>query len=78
MTKVVNLFAGKPVPEVIDMLEDMLAKARSGEITGVAAGVMYSDDSPGTYEAGFILSYSLIGMIFGMLNELTLEIDNAE
>ena len=35
---------GKPVPELVEHLEKLLERARSGEVTGVAYAVLYRDD----------------------------------
>lgn len=53
---------GKPVTEVIDLLEEMLEAARSGELCGVHMGLVWKDEATGRSSAGFS-SLALIGQL---------------
>jgi hypothetical protein len=53
---------GEPHPAVVDILEDLLERARSGEIVAISAAVMNADKSAGRYHAGQI-SYTLLGAL---------------
>lgn len=62
--------AGEPRPEVVERLERLLEMARSGEIQGVGAAVLYRDDSTQVFAVGLATR--------GMLGAVTmLQIDVA-
>jgi hypothetical protein len=56
-------------PDVVRMLEDMLERARSGQILGVSAVLQESDECCGTRRAGLI-SYRLLGFATAMLDDM--------
>jgi len=70
MTNVVNLSGevvfptapGEPDMNVVRELEDLLEKARSGEIVGIAASYTYRDYATGSKLTG-VTSYSLVGRL---------------
>lgn len=51
-----------PNSEVVELIEDLLEKARAGEITGVCVAVNYFDNSSGHRGAG-TTSYAVIGRL---------------
>ena len=78
MTKIVQLKRHEPIPEVIEMLEDMLAKARTGKIVGIAAIPIYEDKIPGTGIAGYVYRLEVIGALFSLMREIEHDIEYEE
>jgi len=84
--EVVYLFNGMPVPvpgtvskNLVKWLEDMLERARSGEIVGMVAAYEYPSVAgtirPAGYSVvGYVDSYSIVGAIetakYGMLQRM--------
>lgn len=55
--------AGDPVEPCVSALEDMLERARAGEVIGVAMAVMHSDRSSSFTFGGYLDSYGVIGAL---------------
>lgn len=53
---------GEPHPKVVAMLEDLLERARSGEVVTVSAACNNADGSCGRYHEGEV-SYGLLGAL---------------
>jgi hypothetical protein len=58
------------VSDVVKLLEDMLERARSGDVVGVSVAVQHSDECCQWYRAG-LSSYRLLGFVHGMAFEMT-------
>lgn len=78
MNNVVGL-RGQPVvaaaeqqPLVIEQLEKVLERARSGDIQGVQIFTLHSDGLAGHWQAGLI-QYSMIGMMFAAFQSIAHE-----
>lgn len=56
-----------PDPEVVKLLEDMLERAKSGELTGVAMTVNYFDRATYAKAAG-TCSWATIGRLHYLIN----------
>lgn len=77
--KVVSLsgepvYTGKPSAAVIELLEEWLEKARSGEIVGVALAAQYRDEAKGQGWAGSVSS-GIIGECFALAYRITKHLD---
>jgi hypothetical protein len=55
-------YLSKPEPDVVEQLEILLEKAKSGEIVGMAAAVLYKDDVANRCFHG-IINYSMVGRL---------------
>ena len=78
MPKIVQLARHEPIPEVIEMLEGMLAKAKAGKIVGIAAIPIYEDKIPGTALAGYVYRLEVIGALFSLMREVEHDIEYEE
>ncbi len=68
MSDVVNmggepLNTGQPVPTVVEALEDLLERARSGDVIGIAVAVTHHDNLASYQVNGANGSYSILGAI---------------
>lgn len=75
MTKVVGIHGYKPTfkepnPKVIELLEDLLEQARSGEIIGLSGALLYHDKLSGTVYGGIVGTYGMVGALDVMKSEL--------
>lgn len=66
--KVTSIFGGpvgipEPNMNCISVLEDMLEKARSGEVIGAAVAVMHADGLSSWATGGKCVGFSLIGAL---------------
>ena len=64
-------FAGAVQKELVAILEDLVDKAKSGTINGVAVGISYADFSVSWTYAGLYRRADLIGALEGLKWELT-------
>jgi len=55
--------------DVVEMLEEQLERARSGEVVGMATAFLYFDGSIG-YDSKGLSSATLIGATYQLLNSL--------
>lgn len=51
-------------------LENLLSKAKAGEVTGVCVAIQYADKSTGTAIGGFVWNSALIGCLMRMVHRL--------
>lgn len=56
---------------LVGFLEEMLKKAKDGEIVGMAGGVQYVDGAGGDFTAGFVRNQMMIGTLFCAITGLT-------
>lgn len=68
------LAPGEVNPEVVQMLEDLLDHARSGEIKTVVAVFVHADDTAGSWQKG-TKSYRLVGMLTKVLHDLCADME---
>jgi hypothetical protein len=68
--------AEPPSPDVIKLLEDMLERARSGDVLGVSIAVQHSDECCQWRRAG-LTSYRLLGFVHGMAGQMADELSKA-
>jgi hypothetical protein len=61
------------IPDVVKLLEDMLERARSGDVVGVSVAVQHSDECCQWHRAG-LSSYRLLGLVHGMAGEMSDEL----
>lgn len=57
--------------ELVKTLEEMLQKAKDGEITGMNAGIQYADGSNGSFGSGFVKNQGMIGALMTQVFRLT-------
>lgn len=57
----------------VSSIEDLLQKAKDGEITGYCGAIQYSDKSTGTVLAGFTWNSALIGCLMRLVHKLSSE-----
>lgn len=77
MTKVVGIRGNVPVPSqmgvvdenVVKQLEDLLARAKAGEMNGIAVAMHYNDNTSTRCYSGEI-TWSVVGRLFELQNEL--------
>lgn len=48
-----SVYSGEPDPTTVEMLEDLLERARSGEIQGVIGAMVYRDSTATGFYAGY-------------------------
>lgn len=76
--KVESLF-GDPVilpgpnTDLVEVLEDLLERAKGGEIVGIAGAILYRDEATGTCVAGISMR-SLLGTLFILQHKLVEEL----
>lgn len=58
-------------PECVEYLEQMLEKARSGEIVGVAIAMQYADGASSSGRAGFLFNQRVIGALMQQVVRLS-------
>lgn len=68
MTRVVSLYGGPtgeraPVDNCVLALEELLAKARAGEVVGVAVACLHFDRLASYHVAGQVGGYGIIGAL---------------
>lgn len=61
-------------PDVITMLEDMLERARSGQILGVQAVIQENDECCGVRRAGHI-SFRALGFAYAMADAMLVDLN---
>lgn len=64
------IYAGEPNPKVVKALEEALAQALAGELTGVAIGKVFRDDSSGQDFQGHFIATHMVGCLAKMQHEL--------
>jgi hypothetical protein len=69
--KVLPTLAAKVQKDVVEVLREILAKAESGKIKGVAAAVIYADGHTGSYSSSTEKLSGLIGGVGILHAELT-------
>jgi len=60
----------QPNSKAIGLLEDMLERAKSGEIVGVGITVLHYDHSSSWWVAGNVGTYGMLGALDMVKNEL--------
>lgn len=60
---------GEPVPSVVEWCEQLVERARAGEIKGIACCVVFADDATGAAIRGQI-SYALVGRMHAVSQEV--------
>lgn len=60
---------GEPVPSVVEWAEELLERARSGEVKGIACAVLFADNATGTSMRG-ALNFAIVGRMQAMSIEL--------
>mgnify|MGYP003543510676 CR=1 FL=1 len=65
-------------PRVVAHLEELLEKARSGEIIGICGAIQYYDNLAGWYTVGATNSFSVVGALQIMQTGLALQHHEAE
>jgi hypothetical protein len=61
---------GTPNPEVVDELEEWLARANAGQVQGIAIAALYCDGCTGGRWGG-VLSRSMVGQLFSLMQRIT-------
>ncbi len=64
------IITNKPDSDVVELFEEMLEAARSGEIIGFAGAVLHGDRSTSRRKAG-TSSYAMLGALTAVLHRLT-------
>lgn len=54
----------------IEILEDLLEKAKSGEVVGVSVAIQYFDHSTGEAMGGFLRDRSIMGSLLCLIQRL--------
>lgn len=75
MSEVHSLFGGpvgerRPDADTVDVLEDLLERAKSGEVVGIAAVAVNADGTAGHWLAGFVTTFSAIGALSVLKHQL--------
>lgn len=79
MSNVASFRPGDPIPvrtvepRVVEHLEELLEKARSGEVIGICGAAQYFDGLASWHIVGLTNSFSVIGALQVMQTGLTLQ-----
>lgn len=66
---------GEPDAEVVTELEDLLERAKSGQISGLAYSYTYSDGATGNRYVG-VISRSQVGGLFAVMSRISRQLDD--
>ena len=69
-------YPGSPDESTIKLLEDVLKRAKDGEIVGAAIAVVFHDEATIDAHAG-LLTRGQVGRLFSLMQEITKEMDSA-
>lgn len=64
----------QPVEETISKLENLLERAKAGEIKGIHAVLVHGDDTVG-YARTLLPSYRALGAVFALATEMSNELN---